>query len=299
MKETVRRVASPRRSLVLATLAATLAACSAPPRFEVDPVATPAESVVPLVLARNRALLDAQIGAEHVTLLLDLGADQAIGLSPASATRVGARFTGGTKSVSDAFGRSTDCRRYVLPDCTLGSLALHDVEGWEQPGDLDDEEHRVEGVVGWRLLERFGVLLDFPSRKLTLVSGGAAPAGRDVAGWTALPVAPTDDGMSASVSIEGRPRELLLDTGANWSVLKKGRVADDRLTEHGGVGFFHASGIAAGEHQLGPLDFAVLDLQYPRGDGILGFNFFAARAVWIDWPANRATIDAAPAAAGA
>jgi len=276
---------------VAALALAFVPSCSAPLHFDVDPASAQEQAVVPLILERSRPLLAAEIDGHAVTLLLDLGADVTIGLHPASADAVGANFTGSTKSVSDAFGNVTSSRRYVLTICKLGSLELRDVEGWEQTGDFSDDQHHVDGIVGWRLLEKFGVLIDFPRQELRLVPPGALHEEFGLPGWLPFPIEPTADGLSAAVTIEARPMHLILDTGATWSVLKAGRAPEDRLTDRNGVGFFRALSVTAGAAELGPLDFAVLDLAYPEGDGILGFNFFMARAVWIDWPAGRAAID--------
>jgi hypothetical protein len=269
------------------------AACGAPAHFEVDDATTAGEVVIPLQLERNRPFLEAEVNGRKVTLLLDLGGEATIGLLPATADAIGASFTGSTKSVSDAFGKVSRSRRYELAQVTLGGWSLRDVEGWEHVDDLSLPSRPVDGILGWRLLEKLGVLVDLPRRRLVLVHGGAAPSSFDPTGWTALPIVPTDDGLRADVLVDAKPRRLVLDTGATWSVMKRGGEPTDpgALVDRGGVPFFRASSVVVGVTELGPLDFAVLDLAHPEGDGILGFNFFAAHPVWIDWPAGRAAVD--------
>lgn len=259
----------PMRSRTCALLAVFLfAACASPETFRVEASGTGAWSSLPLRVDSDRPLVDLEVNGRRTPALLDLGAGATVWLEPAAAEAAAVRFTGGTASYTDAFGREHPGRRYVIGECRAGEIVLRDVEGREA----------AISMVGWRLLKAFRVLIDAPGKRVVLAAGSAMPPDVHPETWVRVPFRATGSGIATDAVVAGRAVELVWDTGASRSILKPGR----------GGG---ACALSLGGHEFGTEEFVELDLAEPPGDGLVGWPFFARHRVLIDWEAGELRVE--------
>lgn len=257
------------KSRILAcVLAAALVSCGAPESFRVEPALPDAWIALPLRVEGDRPTVELALNGRRVPVLLDLGAGATVWLEPAAAEAAGVRFTGGTATYTDAFGREHPGRRFVIGECRAGEFALRDVEGREA----------AVSMVGWRLLKAFRVLIDGPGNRIVLATGSALPPDVHPEGWVRVPFRATGSGIATDAIVGGRAVELVWDTGASRSILKPGR----------GSG---ACALSLGGHEFGAEEFVALDLAEPPGDGLVGWPFFAKHRALIDWEARVLSIE--------
>lgn len=107
--------------------------------------------------------------------------------------------------------------------------------------------------------------------------------------------------LSVSLTINGRPARLLVDTGANVSTMDSGRVRafipDGKVPKSAAPGAPPQVGlpVTCGRQRIGEVQFTLLDLRFinvgaermgtPPFDGQLGASFFERYRAVIDFPA--------------
>ncbi|MCE9582478.1 MAG: aspartyl protease family protein [Planctomycetes bacterium] len=263
-----------------------LASCTAPETFRFERPAVDAWTALPLRLESGRPHVDVEVNGKRFPVLFDLGAGGTVWLDPDVAKAAGARFTGESSTWLDAFGIEQSSRRYVLDAVRAGDFVLRDLEGRELPPVPEP----LGGILGWRLLQRFRVLIDFPGRRVVLATGGALPPDVHPELWTRVPFRATSSGIVTDAVADGLPLELVWDTGATRSILKPGRVDPERCGKEA-FPTFYAETLRLAGHDFGPLAFVVLDIQEPPGDGLVGQPFFEAHRVLIDWESRELSIE--------
>ncbi len=256
----------PRRSAAFLSLV--LASCAAPETFRFDAPGPHSWVALPLRVENDRPYVDLEVNGHPLAALFDLGAGATVWLEPAAAEAAGARFTGGAGTWVDAFGKEHAGRRFVLGTCRAGEFEFRDVEGREA----------AVSMVGWRLLQRFRVLVDYPGGRVVLATGTALPPDVDADRWVRVPFRATGSGVVTDATVNGREMELVWDTGASRSILKPGR----------GNG---PCALSLGGHDFGTEEFTALDIAEPPGDGLVGQPFFQRHRVLIDWETGILSIE--------
>lgn len=205
------------RSLLLAALAflgadsLTAAVLDwAPQSTEITrPTSLPAESI------NGTLLVDAMInGAGPFRLLIDTGCSCSV-ISPAVAAAVDARAWDGAAYVltTNGLGETGSAVPVTLDSVELGGARLLGVTACVTSLDLQARVTgtRIDGLLGYSAFSDLFLTLDFPRRQVTLSAGwpGSLPPVRatvDLVEHEAVPF--------ATVYVQGRPQEMMIDTGA-------------------------------------------------------------------------------------
>ncbi len=241
------------------------------------------------------ALVEAEVGGQAVTLLLDTGA-QGMLLLPEAAAQLGLRAipgqttrllgTGGAREAPNVLLRGLAVGGVPLPGGSVPVVALPGVPVTEPP---------LAGLLGAPLLEVYDVDLDLRAgRILLLAPTGCAPPGPAVE----LQVLPNGDAL-APVRINGAPVLAIPDTGTRATLIAD--TAARRLGLDGPVAASTARGIDGQRMQLRPVRLrelrvggdvsldvpaAVTALQVGPAEMLLGLDFFLRHRVWISYVAR-------------
>lgn len=243
------------------------------------------------------ACVDVQLGAEKLSLPLDTGHGLgSILLSPAVLDKLDIEYTGRTHENYDAFGQRYDSREYLLPDIHIGDLTFANVSGFELFTRWD-----TPGVVGLPFLRHFNVLIDYPGRRFGLYPRHMHPEYLDSPGWARLKLDPERAGLVLPVTFKDYDEtfHFCLDTGATsieqgkhynlinsksplGKLLQQEEVLEPS-TEIEVLGKLSTSQFwTASGNTLIRMDFALVDMEVLKIDGLLGHNFFLNYAVFYD-----------------
>jgi hypothetical protein len=267
--------------------------CTATPAVEEIGSIPPTGALVPLILNLDMPIVELHTQGRTLRLIVDLGGADALAITESALAQLDVKWTGGSKRVFDAFGKSSRAREFVLADARLGELDLHNVRGYIIPEERLRQNglpERLDGYVGHGLLGAMNLLVDYPQQRLVFVSADASPP-VDISNWTHSPFEFGKAGVTSRIEIDGREMKAVWDTGANHTVIRPKHVPSDlprRTTRFNE--FATAGSIRIGDRDLGPLDLSLLDFSQPNVDVIMGNNFFAEHAVWFDFGNERLAV---------
>jgi hypothetical protein len=282
-----------RSYMLMLVLTGLLTSCTATPAIERVSGLAATGAVVPVTLERDMPIVELHSQGRTLRLIVDLGGADALAITESALAHLDVRWTGGSKHVSDAFGKSTRSREFVLEDARLGELGLHGVRGYVIPESRLRQNglpENLDGYIGHGLLGTMNLVVDYPNHRLTL-SGGAPPP-VDIHGWAQSTFDFSAKGVTSLIDIEGRNLKAVWDTGANHTVIRPRNVPSHlprRTTRHNEI--VTASSIRIGGLDLGPLDLCLLDFTQPNVEVIIGNNLFAEHVVWFDFTNKRLAID--------
>lgn len=156
-----------------------------PERYAVEEQANaPAEAVLRLGLAGRRPSIDAGVGAETASLLLDTGAPGTFVLSGELARRAGvsSRRVPGLDRAGTTLG-PVDVELADAVRLSIGSFVLEGVPGFVAPKGLYNQAGATDSVIGVDVLSRFLVRIDYPRRRIWLRRREGAPITLYGADW--------------------------------------------------------------------------------------------------------------------
>jgi hypothetical protein len=195
-------------------------------------------------------------------------------------------YTGGTSASWDAYGNRFEARDFTLDACRLGEIQIREVRGREyftrQPGGP-----QVDGILGLGVLRHFRVIFDWPAGRMTLATGPELPTEYAGVVWKDVVMDPSRAGISTDVEVDGVNLQLVWDTGASCCVLKPERIKQPTLLRRGRVDFLLARMVTVADVHTPGVEFAILDLRDPPGDGLIGHNFFMRQRVLLDMRGGR------------
>jgi hypothetical protein len=268
--------------------------CTATPAVKRIGSTPPAGAVVPLALERDMPIVELHAQDRKLRLIVDLGGADALALTEPSLASLNVGWTGGSKHVSDAFGRSTRSREFVLERARLGDLDLHGVRGYVIPESRLHQAglpENLDGYVGHGLLGAMNLLVDYPQQRLMLVPR-EAPSPLDISECAHSAFEFKRVGVVSRIAIAGRTLTTVWDTGANRTVIRPHSVPPGlprRTTQRNEI--ISVESVQIGEQDTGPLDLYLLDFSQPNVDVIMGNNFFAEHAVWFDFANERLAVE--------
>ena len=248
--------------------------------------------VVPIRLLGRFPVVTANIGGSDVPLIFDSGNSGSVALTQAAIDRVKALPTGETSREMDAKGNVLEHPKFTIPRLQIGTAVFTDVIG---DLDLHDPSYQAtqvgqQGFLGTSLLKGYKVVLDYPHRRMTLVSPGSTKDRSAGCKGTAVAFSPAWHGEpAAEADIDLGRLTVWLDTGTPTSILGR-RFAEAARSHHSGD-TVTSKRFTLGGIEFGPLQFVLDDLSLPPGfDGLIGYNFFAHHVVCMDFPGNRLLI---------
>src|SRR5262249_14592907 len=168
-------------------------------------------------------LVSVETQGATIPVSFDLGGSGLeLALSPAvlKKHRITVEYTGRSHYGIDARGLKSASREYVLPKVKLGNFEINRVTGIEyhQWGGKGAPRN---GVLGFELISRFNVVIDFPGAKAILIEGAGYPPHHDTAAWPKGPSSISRH-MVTAARIRDKTISLIWDTGTPVSSLKLG-----------------------------------------------------------------------------
>ena len=248
------------------------------------PVALEPPIKVPLELHRGMPTATVDIGGKPLRLFVDLGGHSAIALTGAELKRVPVRYLPETARSINASGEIYESRRFVVPGVSLGGVFLGDLEGSEFVFPETAAPPDRNGYIGFALLSRFLLVVDYPNRSLRLYRSGSKDAMLrecgdksfeiDIVNGIAQSIADTDHGKLV----------FSWDTGSTRSVIRPRVVARGVETGASGPGAmpYRIAKFVLGGRDFGPQQFLPIDYRGVAVDGVLGTDFFESRIVCLD-----------------
>lgn len=168
----------------------------------------PGSAAVPFAL-RGGDLVVAEVAVNGVKarVLVDTGANLSW-WSRSFARRAGLESLERTVTLNDAHGAGRPMNLVVLRELQVGGMTARNVVGLTGWSFWWRIFLRVDGVIGWDVLQHANLVLDFPRRQMTVEAPGTERAAEPTLAGRVAPILTV-------TSKEGRPLQLLLDTGAS------------------------------------------------------------------------------------
>ncbi len=226
------------------------------------------------------------IGGKPLRLFIDLGGHGALALTQNELMQVPVSYLTESIRSTNASGEIRESRRFVAPDVVLGGVSFGDLEGSEFIFPPTAAPPDRNGYIGFALLSRFLVVLDYAHQALRLYPSGSAEAFLRECGPETF-VIDIVDGVPQSVVKTNSGRLVFSwDTGSTRSVIRPsavGRVASNTQDARGFQSHMIES-FVLGAKQFGPQAFVLIDYPGLAVDGVLGTDFFASHVVCLDIP---------------
>lgn len=236
---------------------------------------------VPIRLVDGLPTTQATIGGKPVSLLLDVGNYQVVGLKTAVLGRLPARFTGDQESFADADGHVFTSRIFHAEDLLAGGLSATQFDGNELVGNQGKAALPQDGLIGFGLLGRYTMVFDEPRGELRLYPSSAIGVFKRECGSEGGPLRVERGVMVSDVQTEHGPLRVQWDTGSAADVLRPsavaGRIKDADLLRRLTFQQFDVAGQSAGPHEFMLRQFAAPDV-----DAVLGTGFFSKHVVCLD-----------------
>ena len=261
-------------ALVVLSLPTAFATSSAEP---LKPLAN-----IPVALKDGLPTTEVRIAGRPVKLFLDLGGFQAITLTSEQLETASVRFVDRFEEYRNAYGGAFKARSFVARDVNVGGASLGDIEGGEIVFTEGHAPPVKTGYLGMRLLGRFLLVLDYPSRYVRLYASGNHQAFARECGQQSFQVLTVNEVAQSVVFTEYGKLLFEWDTGATHDFIRPSRQRPEMRRGDGSLPGTTLRKFVLGRHDYGPLRFNVLDFSAPAVDGILGTDFLETRKVCLD-----------------
>ncbi|HEU4669570.1 MAG TPA: hypothetical protein VFR91_02565 [Dyella sp.] len=236
---------------------------------------------VPLHMQAGLPTTQATIGGKPVTLFLDVGNYQVVGLKTAVLGRLPVRFTGDAESWRDADGHVFTSRIFHAADLVAGGLGAAQFDGNELVGNSGKAGYPQDGLIGFGLLHRYQMVFDEAGGELRLYPASAGGVFEAECGNAGGPLRLENGVMVSDVQTGHGSLRVQWDTGAAADVLRPsaiaGRDKDADLLRRYSFRRFDVAGQPAG-----PQAFMMRQFPAPDVDAVLGTGFFASHVVCLD-----------------
>ena len=248
------------------------------------------------------AYIDLLVNTVKLRLFIDTGHGYGtVSLPPSVLKGIDVTYTGATKENYDFKGQRYDSRQYLLPKVEIGSLVLNQLPGYEFFSRYDD----LGGLIGLAFLNQFNVLIDYPNRKFGLYRKDFYPDYLKSQGWTkvrlvpplSLPVKLKDheetfifclDTGTIAVDKEKRSYGTIRSKSGLGKLLQQNETLEPDPNDVEVLGKFSSNQFRTPcDYSLAPMDFMLVDYEYPKRDGFLGHNFFSKYSVFIDFTQDK------------
>jgi hypothetical protein len=224
------------------------------------------------------------VGGIELNLFIDLGGYSAIALTESELKRVVVRYLTDSTRSTNASGDIYESRRFVAPSVSLGGVVLGDLEGSEFVFPEAAAPPDRNGFIGFALLSRFLLIVDYPNRSLRLYASGSNDAmirecgdksfEIDVVNGIAQSIADTDHGRLVFSWDTGSTRSVVRPSAIGGRV-RAGTPVSEALPRT-------MAKFMLGSRDFGPQSFLPIDYRGVTVDGVLGTDFFASRVVCLD-----------------
>lgn len=236
---------------------------------------------IPLALQHGLPTTRATIAGKPVTLVLDAGNYQVVGLKTAVLGLVPVRFTGDQESFGDADGHVFVSRIFHAEHLVAGGLVVTQFDGNELVGNTGKAAPPQDGLIGFGLLGRYQMVFDEPGGELRLYPSSAPSVLARECGSEGGPLRVERGVMVSDVQTGHGVFRVQWDSGSAADVLRPsavaGRIKDADLLRRVTFRQFDVVGQPAG-----PQEFVLRQFPAPDVDAVLGTGFFSKHVVCLD-----------------
>lgn len=237
--------------------------------------------LIALTLRHGLPTTHASIGGKPVTLVLDAGSYQVVGLKTVVLGQVPVRFTGDQESFADADGHVFVSRIFHAEHLVAGGLVASQFDGNELVGNSGKAALPQDGLIGFGLLGRYQMVFDEPGGELRLYPSSAPGVLKRECGSEGGTLRLERGVMVSDVRTGHGVFRVQWDSGSAKDVLRPsavaGRIKDADLLRRLTFRQFDVAGQPAGPHEFVLRQFAAPDV-----DAVLGTGFFSTHVVCLD-----------------
>lgn len=257
--------------------------------FVLTRTAVAGSTTVPMQLLGNFPVITAQIDGIGVPLVFDLPDESAVALKQTVIDRVKTSPAGETHRALDAMGNVIQSGTFKLRRLQIGNVVFTDVIGRPDLHDAAYQSANVgqQGYLGTALLKSYKVVLDYPNRQFTLISGNSTKKQSGKCKGVPVPFLPDWNGTPITKALtDFGELTAVWDTAVPVSILRRTnaqKLSDDVINETATT-----KRLVLGGTDFGPLTLDVADYAEPAGtDMFIGYSFFVNHVVCVDFPGKR------------
>ena len=256
----------------------------------------PSYTILDLEIINNLPFVKFNIEDQQVSLLLDTGARNAeliLDKKILAKLKSIVEFERKQKS-SDVQDKKYIVRKYILPKFNIGEINFYKVQiaedskwGLTTGGILEKQ-----GAIGLGLFDEKAIIIDYPNKKLIVIDR-LIPKDYQVSTWDEVPYKINLYGLNLLAKIDKKNKEknFILDSGANISIIKSKSTGDNIVDKNCNIilkngvncGFIQTPQLSISNKNYNPVKLFIYDFNQPLADGILGYEFFADKQIYIDF----------------
>lgn len=241
------------------------------------------------------------IQGKDLPILFDTGAKNSeLVLSQSALENLRVKFTGKKKCFKAFDGRHCQ-KEFIIPEVKLGTFTVKNVKGtlmeklWGgNDANFKETEASRNGVIGFALLSKFNVLLDYPNAKVLLIKPTNQPFGFNFKRWVSMPFT---GHLNTALKINGKLINVSWDTGAIPSVIRKTVASNFKNVPCPGNAPYSRKDCMSVEtlsfttdkdEELPNTWFKITDIPaYAPFDALIGANFYKENLVYFDFKNHR------------
>ena len=197
----------------------------------------------------------------------------------------------------DITGKIYLAKKYILPKFNIGQLSFiqtrvaEDTNWGLTTAKFGENSNQKDGVVGLELFQEKAIIIDYPKQKLVIINE-TIPADYDVDNWQKLDFKLDRFGIAIYARIDGGDyKRFILDSGSNISLIRPNSVGlnkienncDAILTPGKECSAIKTQNFIINGIDSGSMFFYLYSFEEPAADGILGYDFLADKAIYIDF----------------
>jgi hypothetical protein len=256
----------------------------------------PAKPIVdfPIELRNSLPTADVAISGRTFKLLVDLGGFAAIGLTAAELESAGISPRGSSRHFVNSSGQTLVSREFTVPDVKIGGTSVGALQGSEAVFAEHNFPPDRNGYIGFGLLSRFLLVLDYPSRRIRMYPSGDERAFEDECGVHSFPLV-VESGITKSLARSDHGELWLLwDTGSSDNVIRPTFHGVDLVPNDArkleAPPIVSMRSVTLDGNELGPIEFRAIPFVQPPVDGVLGTPFLQSHKICLDLPGRRGAI---------
>ncbi|RUQ92505.1 aspartyl protease family protein [Legionella septentrionalis] len=261
------------------------------------------EAVLPLKFNTGNEIhglpsCDIEIQGKKIPVILDTGASKyELALSRYALKNINVVYHP-KKECSKTISAEFCAETFIIPELKIGPFFLHNIKGivmsklWGgNDANFKHTEASKNGVLGLRLLSRYGLLLDYANSQAILTQANIPPKDYDIMSWIKIPFI-FQGGILTTAKINGEIKKLIWDTGANPSIIRATNLISKASRLCPRDAYYNESGCSLIKTQLFSINKEIipnnwfmlssLDKSIPF-DGFVGSNYYEKNVLFFDF----------------
>lgn len=243
---------------------------------------TATSTFVQIEVVQSASVIPISIDGQKIPVSFDLGGSDTLELSTAALQKIAVIPLSDKAAWLDAKGNRLEARRFRVPELRIGSFVFKNVEGHEDVEAANWPKGRAgSGRLGADLLKGHTIVLNYPEKRLGLLTATGSSTLAAGCGETRIPFHPDWNGEAvSSATTDYGELVLVWDTGAPVTLVQpKVLGGDAKLGDRKVSARFAFNG-----EDFGPVELRGFAFSQPEGaDGFLGHDFFSRFVVCVDF----------------